>query len=245
SPAADSEMYSDRAAFTVADSDVAGLVVKVHVGSSIIGNVIIEGADGQPGAPRLSEVRLGVSSGSLNVAPRNSQVRIAADGSFRATGLPRGIAGFTMYYPAPKGLALVRVERDGVEQKNGIEVGSGEEISGVKVVFAYGTGSIRGQVKVEGGDIPAAAMMFLNIRRAGTNQPLNMRNPTPDSRGRFLIDGLLPGEYELSLLFQTRRAPPVAGGPPIISKDVKQTVTVTNGKESQVTMLVDLNPNDR
>jgi protocatechuate 3,4-dioxygenase beta subunit len=245
SPASDTEMYSDTAAFTVADSDVTGLVVKVHVGSSIIGNVIIEGANGQPGAPRPSEVRLGVSSGSLNVAPRNSQVRIAADGSFRTAGLPRGIASFHTYYPAPKGLTIVRVERDGVEQKNGIEVGSGEEISGVKVVFGYGTGAIRGQVKVEGGDIPAAAMMYLSIRRAGTNQILNIRTPTADSRGRFLIDGLLPGEYELSLLFQTRRAPPVAGGPPIISKDVKQTVTVTNGTESQVTMLVDLNPNDR
>ncbi|HXI92288.1 MAG TPA: carboxypeptidase-like regulatory domain-containing protein [Blastocatellia bacterium] len=246
SPAADSEMYSDRAAFTVGDSDVSGLVVKVHVGSSIIGNVIIEGADGQPGAPRLSEVRFGVSSVSLNAAPRNSQVRIAPDGSFRTTGLPRGIASFIIYYPTPKGLALLRVERDGVEQKNGIEVGSGEEISGVRVVFGYGTGAIRGQVKVQDGDIPAAAMMFLNIRRAGTNQPLNMRTPTtPDSRGRFLIDGLLPGEYELSLLFQTRSAPPVAGGPPIISRDVKQIVTVTNGAESQVTMLVDLNSKDR
>jgi hypothetical protein len=245
SPASDSEMYSDRAAFTVGDSDVSGLVVKVQIGSSIIGNVIIEGADGQPGAPRLSEVRFGVSSGSLNVAPRSTLVRIAPDGSFRTAGLPRGVAGFSMYYPAPKGLALARVERDGVEQKNGIEVGSGEEISGVKIVFAYGTGAIRGQVKVEGGDIPAAAMMFLNIRRAGTNQPLNMRTPTPDSRGRFLIDGLQPGEYELSLTFQTRPATPVAGGPQIISKNVKQAVTVTNGTESQVTMFVDLNANDR
>lgn len=246
SPASDSEMYSDRAPFTVGDGDVAGLVVKVHVGSSIIGNVIIEGADGQPGSPRLSEVHFGVSSSSLNVAPRNSQVRIAPDGSFRTAGLPRGVAGFFIYYPSPKGLALLRVERDGVEQKNGIEVGSGEEISGVKVVFAYGTGAIRGQVKVEGGDIPAAALMFLSIRRAGTNQPLNMRSPTtPDSRGRFLIDGLQPGEYELSLLFQTKPVAPVAGGPTIISKDVKQIVTVTNGTESQVTMLVDLNPKDR
>jgi len=220
-------------------------VVKVHVGSSIIGNVIIEGADGQPGAPRVSEVRLGITSGSLNVAPRNSQVRIAPDGSFRATGLPRGIAVFSNYYPTPKGLALLRVERDGVEQKNGIEVGSGEEISGVKVVFGYGTGAIRGQVKVDGGDIPAAAMMYLSIRRAGINQSLNMRTTAPDSRGRFLIDGLQPGEYELSLLFQTKPVAPVAGGPAIISKDVKQTVTVTNGTESQVTMLVDLNPKDR
>jgi hypothetical protein len=245
SPAADSEIYSDRAPFTVGDSDVAGLVVKMHVGSSIIGNVIIEGVDGQPGAPRPSEIRLGVSSGSLNVAPRSSQVRIAPDGSFRTTGLPRGIASFITYYPSPKGLALLRVERDGVEQKNGIEVGSGEEISGVKVVFGYGTGAIRGQVKVEDGDIPAAAIMYLSIRRAGTNQLLNIRTPTADSRGRFLIDGLLPGEYELSLLFQTRTAPSVAGGPPIVSKDVKQTVTVTNGSESQVTMLVDLKPKDR
>jgi protocatechuate 3,4-dioxygenase beta subunit len=242
SPPTDSGMYSDTAAFTVTDSDVTGLVVKMHAGSSIIGNVIIEGVDGQPGAPRVSEVRLGVYSGSLNVA---SMVRIAPDGSFRITGLPRGIAKFSTVYPSPKGLALVRVERDGVEQKNGIEVGSDEEISGVKVVFAYGTGAIRGQVKVEGGENNAATMMFVNIRRAGTDQPLNMRTPTPDSRGRFVIDGLLPGEYELSLSFQTRTVTPVAGGPRIISRNVKQTVTVTNGMESQVTMLVDLNTNDR
>jgi len=244
-PGTDSEMYSDRAAFTVSDGDITGLVVKVHVGSSIVGNVIIEGADNRPGAPRLSDVRLGVSSGSLSVAPRNTPVRIALDGSFRITGLPRGTAAFSMYYPASKGLALIRVERDGVEQKNGIEVGSGEEISDVKVVLAYGTGTIRGQVKVDGGDIPAGAMMFLNIQRTGTKQPLNGRTPTPDSRGRFLIEGLQPGEYELSLLFQFRPVTPVAGGPPVISKNVKQTVTVLNDQDSQVTLLVDLNANDR
>lgn len=245
SPLPDSDMYSDIGTFTVNDSDITGVVVKVRVGSRIIGNVIIEGADGQAGAPRFSDVRLGVFSGSLNVAPRNSQVRIDPDGSFRTNGLPRGIASFSISYPAPKGLALVRVERDGIEQKNGIEVGSDEEITGVKVVFAYGTGSIRGQVKVEGDDITAGTMMFLNIRRAGTNQPLNRRTPTVDSRGRFVIDGLPAGEYELSLIFQTKPAAPVAGGPTIISKDVKQTVTVTNGTESQVTMLVDLNASSR
>ena len=173
-PAPDSDMYSDTGLFTITDSDVTGVIVKVHVGSRIIGNVVIESGEGQPGAPRASEVRLGVMAGSLNVAPRNATVRISPDGSFRIDGLPRGIASFNIFYPAPKGLALVRVERDGVEQKNGIEVGSGEEITGVRVVFAYGTGSIRGQVKVEGGEISASTMMFLNLRRVGSDARLNM-----------------------------------------------------------------------
>ena len=245
-PSPDSDMYSDLARFAVSDSDVAGLVVKVHVGSRIIGNVIIEGADGQRGVPRVSDVQLGVSSGSLNVAPRNTQVRVAPDGSFRITGLPRGITSFSSSpYSSPKGLAIVRVERDGVEQKNGIEVGSDEEITGVRIVFAYGTGVIRGQVKVEGGEITAGTMMYVNIRQVGNNQILDTRRPGPDSRGRFVIDGLQPGEYELSLIFQIRQLTPVAGGPTNISKDVKQTVTVTNGTESQVTMIVNLNANDR
>ena len=60
----------------------------------------------------------------------------------------------------------------------------------------------------------------------------------PDSRGRFATDGLLPGEYQLSLTLQVR---PVSGSPQVSPKFVKQTVRVTNGTETQVTMVVDLN----
>jgi hypothetical protein len=243
-PTADSEMYSDTAPFTVNDSDVAGLDIKVHRGSSILGNVVIEGAEGQRGAPRLSDVRLGISSGSLNVAPRSGLLSIAPDGSFRATGLPRGIANFSVFsYPDNRGLALLRVEREGVEQKNGIEVGLAEEISGVKVVFGYGTGAIRGQVQIEGGEIPQGAMMFLSLQRAGTNQPQQYRRPpVPDSRGKFAVDGLLPGEYELSLTLQVR---PVSGSPQMSPRFVKQKVTVTNGTETEVTIVVDPNGNNQ
>lgn len=240
SPTADSEKYSDTAPFTVSDTDVAGIEIKVHRGSSISGIVVIEGVEGQRSAPHLSDLRLSVSSGSLNVAPVGRLVVVAADGSFRTPGLPRGIAnlGLSMF-PAPKGLSLVRVERDGVEQKNGIEVGLAEEITGVKVVFGYGTGAIRGQVQIEGGEIPPGAMMFISLQRSGTNQPQQYRRPpVADSRGKFAVDGLLPGEYVLSLTFQFR---PVSGSPQMSPKFVKQTVTVTNGTQTQVNMVVDLN----
>lgn len=246
SPPNDSPMYSDLAAFTVTDGDVTGLVIKVHAGSSITGMVIVEGAEGLPGALRVNDVRFGVYSGSMNAARRFGQVVIAPDGSFRAVGLPPGIANFSMYYPAPKGLQLARVERDGVEQKNGIEVGLAEEISGVNVVFAYGSGTVRGQVKVDGGEIPAGAMMFLNVQRSGSNQPQHISpQPRPDSRGRFVIEGLLPGDYDILLSFLARPVAPGADGRQMISKSVKQRVSVTNGTETQITMIVDLNSKDR
>lgn len=237
-PNSDSEMYSDTTRFTVSDTDVTGLEIKVRRGSTIIGNVVIEGAEGHREAPRPSEVRMGISAGSLNVAPRGGILPIAPDGSFRATGLPRGVANFSVFtYPSNKGLTLVRVERDGVEQKNGIEIGLAEEIAGVKVFFAYGTGAIRGQVQIEGGEIPAGAMMYLSLRRLGGVQHQGRMPQPPDSRGRFAVDGLLPGEYELELSVQVK---PVAGNPRINPKFVKQTITVTNGIETQVTMIVDL-----
>ena len=153
---------------------------------------------------------------------------------------------FSVAYPVPKGLALARIERDGAEQKNGIEVGSNEGDRGVKVIFAYGTGSIRGQVKVEGGEITANTSMYINVAKVGSNNKnLGMRMPTVDSRGRFVLEGLQPGEYELSLMFQTRPSTPAPGAPPSISKNVKQTVTVTNGRESQIIMLAELNETNR
>jgi len=245
SPPNDSELCSDIASFTIGDSDVSGLVIKVHTGSSITGNVIIEGAEGQTGVPRFSEFRLSVSSSSLNVAPRFVAASIAPDGSFRVSGLPRGMANFSVTYPPPKGLSLPRVEREGVLQKGGIEVGANEEISGIKVVFVYGTGAIRGQVTFEGGEAPRGPAMFLTVRGTGADPYLNSRLTQVDLRGRFAIEGLQPGEYELTVIVQFRAATPDANGPPMTSKVVKKTVTVTNGVETPVTMQVNLNESER
>lgn len=234
------EIYSDLGNFTITDSNVSGVVVRVHPGTSITGNVIVDGSGG-PGAPRVSDVRLTFFCQSLNVAPRLGDVLIAPNGSFRITGLPRGIASFSISYPSPKGLTLERIERDGVIHKNGIEVGSGEEISDIKIILSYSTGAIRGQLQVEGGDISQTTLMFMNLRRNGAQQPMTMRTPFPDVRGRFLIEGLMPGEYEISVFIQIRPE----DGKPARSKTVNQKVSVTNGNETQVTMSVDLSSPDR
>lgn len=239
-PLDDSDRYSDLAPFTITDSDISGLIVKVHVGSQITGNVIIEGAEQKP-VLKLSEVQLGYSCGSPNVGRRGGMLRIASDGSFHITGLPRGeIRFFPQFYLGPKGLTLSRIERDGIEQKDGIEVGSDEQITGLKLILSYGTGVIRGQVKVEGGEITSSTMMFLNVRRVGSmDNVYNMSHPV-DARGRFVAIGFTPGEYELTLNYQSRLHSPDGGGPAVISKQIKQIVSVTNGAETEITLVVDL-----
>src|SRR5262249_40180169 len=240
-PTGESDRYSDLAPFTVTDADVTGLIVKIHAGSRITGKVIIDGAADRQALPRLSDIQLSYSSGSLNVAHRSGMVRIAPDGSFSIIGLPAGITTFYIqFYLSPKGLTLTRIERDGIEQKEGIEVGADEDITGVKLIFTYGTGAIRGQVSVEGGESTSSTMMFLNLRRAGSKENVNNTNSVVDARGRFVVSGLSPGDYELNLYYQSRAPSPDNHAQGAITKQVKQTVSVTNGAETQVSLVVDL-----
>src|SRR5215510_16047148 len=49
-----------------------------------------------------------------------------------------------------KGLRVLRVELNGVEAPDGIDVNPGQQITGARVVFTKASGAIRGQVKLIG-----------------------------------------------------------------------------------------------
>ncbi|MBA3442990.1 MAG: hypothetical protein H0T92_24355, partial [Pyrinomonadaceae bacterium] len=56
-----------------------------------------------------------------------------------------------------------------------------------------------------------------------------------DARGRFIIEGLPSGTYELTL--NVRSNTPTSTLPP---QQVKQTVNVTNGTETEATLTLNL-----
>ena len=58
--------------------------------------------------------------------------------------------------------------------------------------------------------------------------------PELDLRGRYLFDGLLAGEYELSVDDRIT----VAGAPPILIERVAQKITVANGAETEITLVL-------
>lgn len=231
------DSYSDTAAFEITDGNVSGLELKLHTGSSISGIAVIEGTSDRAALARLSQLSLSANVEAEGLtAPSYTTVKIAPDGSFRLAGLRPGKARiYLATYPPIPGFTLARIERDGVAQRE-IEITQGAQITGVRAVIEYGSGTVRGSVKIENGPLPENTRMFVSVRRRGGDpaMPTN-RGAQVDSRGRFIIEGMSNGDYELTL--QTF----LAGNPQRRLPPVKQNVTVTNGVEAEVTMTVDLN----
>jgi hypothetical protein len=146
-------------------------------------------------------------------------------------------------YPQINLFSLLRVERDGVDVENKIEIPPGGQVTGLRVVLGYGSARVRGLVKFEGGQLPEGVQVIVTFRRAvESSQGAPPRAPGPastvDERGRFLIERLIPGEYEIMLNLFSR-----TGAQPPRIKPVKQKVSVTE-PETEVTLVVDLNAKD-
>ena len=122
------------------------------------------------------------------------QGRIESDGTFRIGGLKEG--DYSLYlgtWQGPKGYSLARVERDGAELRGRFPVAEGEKVTGLHVVVAYGTGVIKGQVRLENGPVSDSTQVWVGWRRAGDETYLG--STRADARRQFLIE-VVPNEGE-------------------------------------------------
>jgi len=230
------ETRADAVTFEVVDQDVTGLLVKTLKGLSISGNVVVDGKSDSSLPAKLADLRLYAyvrSEGSLPGFGHLSAIN--PDGSFRIGGLSAGNANLSLGSQGGPtvNFSILRVERDGVALPGGIELNTDEQqVTGVKVFLKYGTGSIRGEVKLENGPLPVGGRLMVWIKKVG-EAGSTFRPYAPDLRGRFLIEGIAAGDYELNAnLNVPGREPPRA----------TQTITVTDGAVSDVVITIDLKP---
>jgi protocatechuate 3,4-dioxygenase beta subunit len=234
----ESTTYSDPAAFEIAEGDVTGLEIKVHRGATINGTAVIENNFDPAVAASLQSVVLFAYVAPKGVtAPSFSSGKINSDGSFRLTGLSPGKARINVQeFPTPpKGLTLVRTEVEGLVQPDGIEITSGAQLKNVRLVFAYGTGIVRGDIKLEGGALPEGINLRLILRSPpGDSRKFNQYLDI-DSRNHFTAENVPPGTYELFLeaVGANHEESPVF-------TPVTRPVTVANGMEVQATLVVNL-----
>ena len=229
--------YSDPAPFEMSDSDVSGIEIKVHRGSSINGVAVIENNFDPAVAGILKSVVVYAFVAVKGIsAPSYATGKINPDGTFQLTGLAPGKAKIGMQgFPVPpKGLTLVRTEFEGMDQPEGIELGKGAQIKGVRLVFAYGTGVVRGEVKIEGGTLPQGVNLVLNLRSPTGDNRRFSRFLEIDSRGHFVAENLPAGTYELFLRAGSKDEKDALFEP------VTRAITVANGAEVQATLVVNL-----
>ncbi len=239
----DSDFVSDPVMCDITEGDAHGVEVRVRQGGSVSGVVVIEGTSDPKILSRLSQINLMVYTwpnqpGQLLMAPRRP-IRVNADGSFRVRGLPQGKVEISIP-PAP-GLALARIELNGASRREPMELNSGENITGVKIVLTHGTLSLRGEVKLIGITLPQGQRLIAYARRTDLSVQ-SSSSAEIDARGQFVIENLAPGEYEVraGFVFGPNVDRPDPGVMRAFSMSM-QKVIISGDNQPPITLIVDIN----
>jgi protocatechuate 3,4-dioxygenase beta subunit len=237
-------LRAEATTFDVIDGDVTGITVRLTKGSSISGVIVLE-HDDKKAWTTLLELKLRgysmSSSGAMMFGESGAISSISPDGSFKLTGLSPGPFNFWLSSARggnpPKGYQVSRIESNGVVLSNGVELKDGEQLTGVRVVVSFGSGSVRGAVTYDAGLLPEGARMFARlVKPVAQGAPTrDVANTFIDARGHFLMEGVPAGVYEISITMfipGSRLRPPSA----------KQQVTVQDGVVTQVSLALNLTP---
>jgi len=232
--------YSDPITFEIQESDTEGLEIKASRGASISGVIVIEGTIDPAIIKQV--VNVGVfahpasPSASVQIPTFIDGRTTSPDGTFRTAGIrPGKVRLGARVLGGDVALRMSRLERDGAEIPFTFELGADEQITGIKIVMAYVSGVIRGQVVVVNGTLPLDVQYLVSAQQTNAAVRSSPRSAPVDMRGKFVLEGLTPGEYELVLSPNPRNGSPAYSSP----HPVRQMVTVGAG-ETPVTLTLDL-----
>ena len=233
------DMRVEGATFDVTDQDVTGLTIRLMKGASLVGVVTLETED-KTALEKLSKMQIrafvNVTGAGAGGFAQSAMSPIAPDGSFRLAGLPGGKANImltsAMGFMPIRGFNISRLERDGVVLPRVIDIKDGEQLTGVRVVVAFGSATLRGVVKLENGTLPEGARIFVRVNKVG--EPTNsLPSPQVDARGHFLMEGVPSGNYELRVS--------IVGAQNISAQNrATREVSVQDGVVTEVAFTIDL-----
>ncbi len=225
--------------FAVVDRDVTDLLIKTIKGNSLSGVVVLDGNERTP-ATGLQIYAAAESDPAYGNSPSSA---VGPDGSFNINGVRSGLArlGVTSTGGNRRQVEIIRVERNGIPQPEIINIKESEHVTGLRVVVKALklTGAIRGQLKVEDGELPPPSQLMLQLWPLDENlQPRrtsSIPSPELDARGRFVAKGLPAGTYQLTVyVYSPERTKTVS--------TKTQQVTVTEDTTTEVTLIIKTDP---
>ncbi len=233
------DLYAEPVEFEIVSGDVSDLEIRLGRAAAISGTAVLEGTTDPAIRAQLRKIELQAFSPGASILASMGTPRgtINADGTFRLGGVRPGKAQiFPGLQNAPPGFSLARMEWNGAEVKE-IEVAPGEQATGVRLIFNYGTASIAGRVEVQGGALPPGARLMVSLRREEESGDDFWRGKTApvDARNQFKLEGVAQGNYRLTAKAFDEEFKPL----PNISP-VEQPVAVAGGGKQDVTLIFDV-----
>ncbi|HYW71339.1 MAG TPA: carboxypeptidase-like regulatory domain-containing protein [Pyrinomonadaceae bacterium] len=222
--------YGDPLNFEVVDKDVTGLELKTTPGLSLSGSVSATSLSTPEFLKRVPGLIVAAASTGNDLTRAGGRAVVAPDGTFQIDGLRPGPIGLylTTQRPGITRIMIGMVEHDGIPMTDKFDLP--QSMSGLHIVIDYGTGTIRGNVKLDNGTPITEGVMFVRWKHEGARDGNVVQ---VDSRGQFVIRNLASGPFELILQINSMNPPPARGIPP-----PRQTVAVTDGTDTEVTFIV-------
>jgi hypothetical protein len=200
------DLYGSRLDFEIKDSDVTGLQVKACHGLSVEGKLVVAEGD-KDAVSKAGDLKLTARLKIEEVGPIDwfREVPVNSDGGFRIGGLRRGEVVIDISPSSPSSfLSLVRIEYPSSDGDGQIQASSADgrggpirvgdkDIKGVRVIVAYKNASIKCHVAIVG-TIPANMRLSAWVSRSN-----GISMPPLDANGEFTLEGLEPGDYEVSI----------------------------------------------
>jgi hypothetical protein len=224
-----SDQYGEPAHLTIGDEDINGLEVRLEHGHAMSGVLVPDGEVTPEVIQKLGRLQLSArafSPGQL-VSRRTS---VTPDGSFRLLGLPPGQISLDLANATGDlSFLLLRVEHAAASAFRGIEMGA-EDLTGVRLVVRYASGTIRGKVNLVGGKIPADKELVADYACAANGESqVSSRTVSPD--GTFELNDVPSGECQVTLVY----------GPFKKRASIDKVVTVRPFTTAEVSFDLDLN----
>jgi protocatechuate 3,4-dioxygenase beta subunit len=242
-------VYSDPVQFEITDGDVPDLEVKAHQGLSISGVVITDGITDKRALAAVSRLLVsGVvqpSSNGIQTFMSVATSQIAADGSFQLEGLKPGkvslnVSGANSIDSSDsRAITISRIVSEREQPNLQLDLTAGQNISGLRIYLAYGSGIVKGEVKVEGGTLPTDAVLYVSLQRENQAGPMSAQ---VDARGRFIITGIPAGAYDAVLRILSLG--PATNLPRGFQRTQRQQITVSDDSELQIGFTIDLTPRE-
>lgn len=240
--------YCDPFPVEVVDQDLAGIEILARPAGQVTGQMDFE--DGLH--TELFRQPNFISLALMTVPDRQTRyssgivAKLDPNGGFSFTSYPPGAYHFSLSSALQPGAQIVirRLERNGTTIPNELTLGPGEQVSGVRVVLAYGAGVIRGQVLVDdmNGAVPSSLVLSVNVGEAGPNgRPVSARQERTSPDGTFFIDGIVPDTY---LVWVSGIVTLSSGRQMRVAWSSSQTsVTISNDKAQDIVLRIPQLPN--
>ncbi|MDX2041520.1 MAG: carboxypeptidase regulatory-like domain-containing protein [Acidobacteriota bacterium] len=197
------DFYAEPTTFQVQDEDVSGIEIKALRGGTISGVSIIEGSNDVATKAKLSRIMIYANAEPEERQDRTQpsshhQTTIKPDGTFLLTGVAPGKVTLHVNSLGDRSMSLIRIEQGGAPIEESFKLAKGEKITDVRLIFAAGTGAIRGQVQPTSRPQTVGETYRIQARLQGNKTGVWFNNLV-DEKGRFELSSLPAGEYELQL----------------------------------------------